>query len=66
MTRAELKAVLGEPDDVGMPSRRWRTPPIFKYADVEFHFENGPQGRLMLIYQERDDIAQVAIPLLDD
>lgn len=66
MSRAELKAVLGEPDDVGGTSRRWRTPAIFKYADVEFHFGLGPQGRLTLIYQERDNIAQVTIPLLVD
>lgn len=61
MTRAELKAVLGEPDDVGGTSRRWRTPAIYKYADVEFHFGLGPQGLLELIYQERDDIPEISI-----
>jgi len=65
MTRAELKAALGEPDDVGGTSRRWRTPAIYRYADVEFHFDQGPQGTLALIYQERGDIAQISVPRLD-
>lgn len=61
MTRAELKAVIGEPDDVGGTSRRWRTPAIYKYAELEFHFGLGPQGLLELIYQEHDDIPEVSI-----
>ena len=65
MTRAELKAVLGEPDDVGGTSRRWKTPAILKYAELEFHFGLGPQGRLELIHRERDNIAEVALPRLD-
>ena len=65
MTRAELKAVIGEPDDVGGTSRRWRTPAIFRYADVEFHFDLGPQGTLSLIYQERDGIPERSIPQLN-
>lgn len=65
MSRDELKAALGEPDDVGGTSRRWRTPAIFKYADVEFHFGLGPQGRLTLIYRERDSIPEVSIAQLD-
>lgn len=65
MSRDELKAVLGEPDDVGGTSRKWRTPAIFKYADVEFHFGPGPQGTLILIYRERDGVAEISIPRLD-
>lgn len=61
MTRDELKAVLGEPDDVGVTSQRWRTPAIFKYAELEFHFGLGPHGLLELIYQERDDIPEISI-----
>ena len=63
MTRDELKAVLGQPDDVGGTSRKWRTPAIYKYADMEFHFGKGPQGTLFLIYRERDGIPNVSIVL---
>lgn len=65
MTRDELKAVLGEPDDVGGTSRRWRTPAIYKYADLEFHFGLGLQGRLTLIYQERDNVPEISIQRLN-
>jgi hypothetical protein len=61
MSRDELKAVLGQPDDVGGTSRRWRTPAIYKYSDVEFHFGLGPEGTLDLIYRERDGIPHLSI-----
>jgi hypothetical protein len=38
MTRDEVRAVLGEPDDVGGTSRRYKIPLIWKYGDVEFHW----------------------------
>lgn len=38
MTRQELEAVLGIPDDVGGTSRKYRIPSILKYGDVEFVF----------------------------
>lgn len=66
MSHDELKAVLGQPDDVGGTSRRWRTPAIYKYGDVEFHFGLGPKGTLDLIYRERDGIAEISIPRLDN
>jgi hypothetical protein len=61
MSREEIRAILGQPDDVGVTSRKWRTPAIYKYGDVEFHFGLGPQGTLILIYRERDGIAQISI-----
>jgi hypothetical protein len=38
MTRGELRAVLGEPDDVGVTSRKYPVPCDWKYGDVEFVF----------------------------
>jgi hypothetical protein len=61
MTRAELKTILGEPDAVGGTSRKHRTPAIWTYDDLEFHFEQGSDGSLWLIYREEDDIAQTSI-----
>ena len=52
MTRDEVRAVLGEPDDVGGTARKHRIPAIWKYGDVEFHFDHTAGGRLFLIYRE--------------
>jgi len=38
MTRAELRALLGEPDDVGGTSRKYKVPSVWKYGEVEFAF----------------------------
>jgi hypothetical protein len=38
MTRAELRALLGGPDDVGCTSWKYKVPSIWKYGEVEFAF----------------------------
>lgn len=55
MTREELVASLGTPTDMGGTSRKYKTPSIYKYGDVEMHFEPGPGGRLVLVYTETPD-----------
>jgi hypothetical protein len=56
MTRAELRALLGEPDDVGCISRKYKVPSIWKYGDVEFAFPpaksalEAESGGLWLVY----------------
>ena len=52
MTRDEIVAVLGPPDDKGCTSRKYRTPSIYKYGDIELHFEPWKTGRLRLVYTE--------------
>ena len=47
ISREELVALLGEPDDVGGTSRKYRTPGVYKYDDVEFHF--APSNKLCII-----------------
>jgi hypothetical protein len=61
MTRDQLKATLGEPDDVGGTSRKQRTPLIWKYDELEFHFEHGSDGSLWLIYSEVDNVPAISI-----
>ena len=65
MSRDEIKTLLGQPDDTSTPSRKYRTPSILKYGDVEFHFGLGPEGRLQLIYLERDGVPQTSISLIN-
>lgn len=55
MTRDEVVAVLGPPDDVGGTSRKYRTPRIFRYGRIEVCFEPWKAGRLNLVYTEDDD-----------
>jgi hypothetical protein len=56
-TRDEVRAILGEPDDVSrvMPRKRWkRLPAIWKYGDVELHFGSSAEEPLWLIYMEEN------------
>ncbi len=64
MTRDELKALLGEPDAVGGTSRKHRTPSIWKYDELEFHFGQESDGSLWLIYREVDNIVQTSISIV--
>lgn len=50
MTREEVQAAVGAPQQTGGMSRRQRIPRIWKYGDVELHFR--PSGELWLIYRE--------------
>ncbi len=38
MSRSELHDLLGRPDQEGGTSRKYRTPSIYKYGDVQFVF----------------------------
>jgi hypothetical protein len=55
MSRDELRATLGEPDSLGATSRRQRTPLIWLYEDIEFHFDGSAPGVLFLIYSDDAD-----------
>ncbi len=46
MTREEVVAVLGEPDDKGGTSRKYKTPRIYRYGGMEFWFEPWKSGGL--------------------
>jgi hypothetical protein len=52
MTREEVVATLGIPDDVSTPSRRDRLPAIYKYGDIELYFGPGKVGKLWMAYTE--------------
>jgi hypothetical protein len=55
MTRDEIKTFFGEPDNT---ARGWRRRPlmgIWKFGQIEFHFDAG--GRLYLIYTETEDLS---------
>jgi hypothetical protein len=52
MTREEVVAVLGEPDDVSTLSRKHRIPAIYKYGDIELYFEPLISGKLWMVYTE--------------
>jgi hypothetical protein len=55
MTRDEVTAVLGPPDDVGGTSRKYRTPSIYKYGVIELHFEPWKSGKLVMAYTEDEE-----------
>ncbi len=55
MSREEVIAILGEPDDMGGTSRKYRTPCIFKYGEIELFFDPWKSGKLKAVYAEDGD-----------
>jgi hypothetical protein len=51
-TREEVVTVLGKPDDISVLSRRDHPPGIYKYGEIELHFEPGNAGTLYITYTE--------------
>jgi hypothetical protein len=51
MTRDEVVKALGPPDDLGVTSRKYRTPSISRYGAIELHFEPWKDGRLVRAYK---------------
>lgn len=53
MTRRELRHLLGEPTCTSFKTRRQRFPLIWKYGDIEYHFDSDKiDGKVWLIYTE--------------
>ena len=52
MTRQEVVSILGEPDEIGGSSKKYQAPSIFKYGEIELHFEQSTHGELRRIYME--------------
>ena len=55
MTRDEVVAALGPPDDTGVTSRKYRTPSVYLYGRIEVFFEPWKAGTLHMVYTEDDD-----------
>jgi hypothetical protein len=53
-SQEEVTAVFGAPDDVSTHKKKGRAL-VFRYADIEFHFDHQREHRLHLIYRERED-----------
>ena len=51
-----VRGRLGEPDMTGGTSRKQRVPLVWKYGEVELHFQ--PSGELFLIYWDGFDAEQ--------
>ena len=50
----DVKALFGAPDDTSTLKKKGKAL-IFRYADIEFHFDPQREHRLCLVYCERDD-----------
>jgi hypothetical protein len=61
MSRERVRAVFGEPDDIGGTSRKRRQPSIWVYGGVEFHFDLA-LDELFLIYRDTaDGVVEISI-----
>jgi hypothetical protein len=52
MSRAEVRAAFGNPDDTGGTSRERQQPAIWVYGGLEFHFDHAAGDELFLIYRD--------------
>jgi len=50
LTREQVRERLGEPNDVGLTSRRYKTPRLWLYGTVEVYF--GKDGLVDLIFDD--------------
>lgn len=64
MTREEIRDRLGDPDDMGGTLRKYRTPSIWKYGEVELFF--GRDGFLYTFYCEIDQGDTIKIISVDE
>lgn len=55
MSREQVITILGEPDFYGGVSRKYKTPSIFKYDDIELHFTPYKNGILVTIWDENSE-----------
>jgi hypothetical protein len=61
MSRERVRAIFGEPDDVGGTSRKRRPSAIWVYGGVEFHFDLAID-ELFLIYRDTaDGVVEISI-----
>jgi hypothetical protein len=51
MTREEVREVFGEPEMVGGTSRKYRTPCVYRYGKIEFHFAPWKSGKLLFVQE---------------
>lgn len=51
-SRADIRGHLGEPDDTSAPTRKRRTPQIWKYGDFEFHFLDHADALAMIFIDQ--------------
>lgn len=50
MTMQEIKALMGEPDDVNVGTRKYPKPLIYLYGEIELHFDEMNNGKVWLIH----------------
>jgi hypothetical protein len=51
MSRDEVIALFGEPDLRGATSRKYRTPSVFRYGNIEFCFQMWKSGGLLSVHE---------------
>jgi hypothetical protein len=61
MIRQQVRNAFGEPDDF-FANSTVHDASIWKYEVLEFHFEEGADGPLNLIYMDTGDAVFVSIP----
>lgn len=56
ITRERLVELLGSPDAVGGTSRRYKTPIIYKYGEIEYCFHHRKEGLLATVFDNANHV----------
>jgi len=57
MSREDVKEALGEPEAEGGTSRKYKTPSIYKYGNIQLFFEPYKAGKLLTIWHEPSHVS---------
>ena len=52
--RVEVVRLMGEPDEMGGKSRKYRTPSIYKYGDIEVYFQGWKRGECYMVFDSKE------------
>ena len=55
MSREQVKQAVGEPSHTDWQSKRHPEARVWRYGELELHFESPRWGRLWMIYAEEDN-----------
>lgn len=64
MSRGDVVAIFGEPDDTGGTSRKYNTPRTYVYGDFEVNFEPWKAGKVTNVWNRKEhrDIKSFTTP----
>lgn len=64
VSREELIDSLGVPDQVGGVSRKYKTPQIYSYDGIEYHFNPWKNGSCWMVFDNKEHKILASVKLM--